>query len=262
MSDKKLRHEYCLSKIKSSLYFNKSKINEIATIVSSFLDETVRINNVYELYSYIENSTDIVSGNQLMSYKDVDMLINIMKMIGDCDSIIDIWNDYKEHKFHEPEYAYIEWNKSPDIFYQIYLENIDKFDNMTLKYLKIINYIMLSINIDCDDSSSWEKIFEHCKCNNMCAELLEVLDNISSLANLWKLPENIARRETFLEDSKIIQIKDDFDNEIICCICLNDKPNIVFMPCKHLCSCLDCSNKVKKCPICRLKIKDKMKIFI
>ena len=51
------------------------------------------------------------------------------------------------------------------------------------------------------------------------------------------------------------------DEKLLCKICFNSENNVVFLPCGHNCACLDCSNKCDQCPICRGRIKDKLKIY-
>ena len=47
-----------------------------------------------------------------------------------------------------------------------------------------------------------------------------------------------------------------------CCVCLTEKPNIIFIPCLHKTVCLQCEEKGKlaTCPTCRLTINRKIKI--
>ncbi|CAB3398256.1 unnamed protein product [Caenorhabditis bovis] len=49
-----------------------------------------------------------------------------------------------------------------------------------------------------------------------------------------------------------------------CCICLNAKPSIVFLPCRHLISCADCysTSDLGECPTCRCKIDNSITVFI
>lgn len=37
----------------------------------------------------------------------------------------------------------------------------------------------------------------------------------------------------------------------VCCICLDKKANCLFLPCRHMRTCMACSAKVDKCPNCR-----------
>ena len=49
-----------------------------------------------------------------------------------------------------------------------------------------------------------------------------------------------------------------------CIICFENKPNILYLECMHLCVCngCDCKGKFYKCPMCRTKIKNqKIKII-
>ena len=47
----------------------------------------------------------------------------------------------------------------------------------------------------------------------------------------------------------------------ICKICLSNQVGVVFLPCGHLFSCVNCSPKLKDCPFCRQFIKGKIKTF-
>jgi hypothetical protein len=47
-----------------------------------------------------------------------------------------------------------------------------------------------------------------------------------------------------------------------CKICLDKMVNITFIPCGHLCCCNLCSPNLRKCPICRTRIKSSIKTFI
>ena len=51
-------------------------------------------------------------------------------------------------------------------------------------------------------------------------------------------------------------------NEDECVVCFENKPNILFVDCLHICVCSECNSEgnFNKCPICRKKIiKDKIK---
>ncbi len=51
-------------------------------------------------------------------------------------------------------------------------------------------------------------------------------------------------------------------DENLCKICLAKSLEIIFQPCGHVCSCLNCSQKLIKCPICRQKIVKKQKFYV
>ena len=39
----------------------------------------------------------------------------------------------------------------------------------------------------------------------------------------------------------------------VCVICLGNKPNVLYTPCRHIATCLNCENikTIYKCPMCR-----------
>jgi len=51
-----------------------------------------------------------------------------------------------------------------------------------------------------------------------------------------------------------------------CVVCLEVIKNVVFLPCKHLCTCSKCALTILKssnaCPICRTKIQSHLEVFI
>ena len=52
------------------------------------------------------------------------------------------------------------------------------------------------------------------------------------------------------------------NNNMKCVVCLTENKCFLFMPCKHLACCENCSKKVKNCPICRTKINSSFKIYV
>lgn len=49
-----------------------------------------------------------------------------------------------------------------------------------------------------------------------------------------------------------------------CVICRDEPRNIVLMPCRHLCLCVECSGSVRTirtCPLCRIPIKNTLSVF-
>lgn len=39
----------------------------------------------------------------------------------------------------------------------------------------------------------------------------------------------------------------------LCVVCLEHNSNMVFVNCGHLCACIGCSIKLKRCPLCRTR---------
>ena len=47
-----------------------------------------------------------------------------------------------------------------------------------------------------------------------------------------------------------------------CCVCTTNEKEILFVPCKHICTCFQCSVDMSECCICRKNIVSKVKIFL
>lgn len=48
----------------------------------------------------------------------------------------------------------------------------------------------------------------------------------------------------------------------LCKICLSNERNILFLPCKHILACLDCTLRLTDCAICRTPLKGFIRVFI
>ena len=56
---------------------------------------------------------------------------------------------------------------------------------------------------------------------------------------------------------RIQQKKNDLvNNSFTCVICLDNRKDTLFLPCKHLCTCSKCSSMIESCPLCREYIED------
>jgi L-lactate utilization protein LutB len=60
---------------------------------------------------------------------------------------------------------------------------------------------------------------------------------------------------------KISKQESEEKNESYCIICLDNKKNIVFLPCAHFVSCMECGLSMKNCPVCRTKIQATVRTF-
>ena len=50
-------------------------------------------------------------------------------------------------------------------------------------------------------------------------------------------------------------------NQRTCKVCLDRFYDCMFMPCNHLCCCLQCASALKQCPLCRCKIDKIIKVY-
>ena len=53
----------------------------------------------------------------------------------------------------------------------------------------------------------------------------------------------------------------DIDEENECCICMDARRQLVFLPCGHVCCCRACGEPIAVCPLCRVQIDQKINIF-
>lgn len=53
----------------------------------------------------------------------------------------------------------------------------------------------------------------------------------------------------------------DVCQEIECVVCLDNKPDIVFLPCGHVCTCAQCCSQLDDCPMCRQNISQKFRLY-
>jgi type II secretory pathway pseudopilin PulG len=51
------------------------------------------------------------------------------------------------------------------------------------------------------------------------------------------------------------------NDENLCVVCLTEKREYAYLPCRHLCVCHHCVHYLEKCPLCRSPIHSYMKIF-
>ena len=65
------------------------------------------------------------------------------------------------------------------------------------------------------------------------------------------------QRQHLIEEQLTLEVEQN-----LCVICQSEKKSILLLPCRHLCLCQNCSNKVVVgCPLCRKNIQDKISVF-
>ena len=95
----------------------------------------------------------------------------------------------------------------------------------------------------------------------------------NELTRQWEITDSDeSELETLDSHSDQINIEDnDDDNEHIdtkediivpkCSVCYENNSIIMFIGCGHVCSCNECSNRLSNCPICRMRINGRQRIF-
>jgi hypothetical protein len=52
------------------------------------------------------------------------------------------------------------------------------------------------------------------------------------------------------------------NDDLICVICMDKRKCVIFLPCRHLCTCQTCSESVSTCPNCRQPVQSKIKAYL
>jgi len=50
--------------------------------------------------------------------------------------------------------------------------------------------------------------------------------------------------------------------DLACVICQTYRPKMLFRPCKHVCCCWECARRVTACPMCRVRIRAKVEVYL
>jgi len=99
-------------------------------------------------------------------------------------------------------------------------------------------------------------------------DVLQGLQKTMGKANFRRMDEtqllSIEQQlKTYLSD--IEEIKSEIrSNELkscMCCVCLERKKSVLFLPCRHLCTCAVCCLRLTKCPLCDAKITQKLEAY-
>ncbi len=101
-----------------------------------------------------------------------------------------------------------------------------------------------------DDINSLE--VETIRSNNKMSKMRYSLQNESDLLN--KMRYSLQNERDLLNKEMEIyrMFKSDCKKEIhACCICMDEKKNVLFRKCGHICCCQNCYKKIDQCPICR-----------
>ncbi|XP_069131319.1 E3 ubiquitin-protein ligase XIAP-like [Argopecten irradians] len=74
---------------------------------------------------------------------------------------------------------------------------------------------------------------------------------LQCLIDMKDIEEKIKQKMT--EDERIQREAEieDLRMRLKCKVCLENELEMVFLPCCHLCTCVDCETLLTKCPICR-----------
>lgn len=149
-----------------------------------------------------------------------------------------------------------------DIHQQGYLDRQKQLQDENHSQKLQISVLWNKINQMKDDLSYQNKQLENWK---ECLDRLRGKSTSIAKLNLIELEELEAELNTAL--SSILQQKKKLFQktyeERLCIVCEDGLKSILLMPCRHLCMCRSCSShpEIKKCPICRQDITNKVEVY-
>lgn len=97
-------------------------------------------------------------------------------------------------------------------------------------------------------------------------EKLYIAENEMNMDELEHIESALHRGLRLVADKKkeLLQKKLGVEQEQkLCVICQVQEKTVLLLPCRHLCLCEKCSvrSEVTDCPLCRLNIQDKIRVF-
>lgn len=86
--------------------------------------------------------------------------------------------------------------------------------------------------------------------------------DIDPPVSVWStIADNLAKNASKIKKEDDKKKEEEFKNRRSCKICLNAEADSIFLPCRHIATCLKCANKLDKCPICRRAHTTVSKVF-
>ena len=79
-------------------------------------------------------------------------------------------------------------------------------------------------------------------------------------AKLAELSEALAAATAKVSEEKARRAVHN-EGEQKCVVCLESARDVVFMPCFHVVSCWNCGLRVSECPVCRVAIQQKRRVY-
>ena len=74
--------------------------------------------------------------------------------------------------------------------------------------------------------------------------------------------KNISEPIPAIDQDELLRQNEHLKNERLCKVCLDNEMSIVFIPCGHFVTCVNCAPSLSLCPICRRKIDKAVRTFM
>ena len=155
------------------------------------------------------------------------------------------------------------------ILAKLYFDNfVEKFKHYTIESIAIVeSSFRLYVEIIEEDELNEKHIYSM-SYNNIKNKISfeNKYNEDFSIEGIFRICLNIAcyvyEDEDIEEDEEHTVVKKSI-KEDECVICFENKPNILFVECLHICVCKQCDKKgnFNKCPLCRKKINNQKILF-
>jgi len=119
----------------------------------------------------------------------------------------------------------------------------------------------LQMNLSSREKALREKEEELSEIKRHCSRLMEGGTENCSLDELEQLEQILENSRNVVLERIKKKMKEEVDDKTKCLICCDRTKAIIFVPCGHRVCCVQCSNEVHTCPVCRAPIEIKQKVF-
>lgn len=127
--------------------------------------------------------------------------------------------------------------KNPDIPLSRYLQNLAQISYEQLQTFSARDLYESGIN-------------DHELCKQIYNQINEPKDDVSTTKD----------KDKDIDVPKTVAVDIRLWCQWECVVCLDEKSEIVFLPCGHVCTCAKCSQSISDCPMCRAHIQGKFEI--
>ncbi|RAL40174.1 hypothetical protein DM860_008314 [Cuscuta australis] len=96
--------------------------------------------------------------------------------------------------------------------------------------------------------------------NTFSPDAVKKMPKAELVEEIWRLQAALCEQadESELNQEEVEKLQNE---KVLCKICFEKQINVVLLPCRHHILCSMCSEKCKKCPICRVYIEDRLPVY-
>jgi hypothetical protein len=221
------------------LFEKKNNVNNWVNLLKTQISARVILEQLYSMFHNIEgiiherHVSDVMSNLTLVPSPDPTAVPDIMELTHIQQAAYDEQMEIKNKVIGDIELAR------------------QSLSNIQIKLQNIIDTIPLY-------EASIKKRFDAEHTLDKALEFLESLESLKSSSHDSDSNDNDVNNKSDINNASSSKTA----NELDCSICLNNRKSMMCYPCRHLCMCKDCSQNIKKCPLCRTNIESFIEVYI